>query len=198
MKYFILSIVFMLFFKVVFSQNREETRNDIVKDKKSGEIVRGKNVAYKVVKGYVYSEITNVVITDSVRRFDRFDWLHVPKKMREQIEEIVFKHIKPEDLRLPCMGDWLLVNFILNEDLKIEKISFGVQHNEGDFWINLPVDRYHEIEKEMMKLVPVIEEKDKKLIREMDFKNGAFCTLKITYDKYLYEKLKAEESVKKK
>lgn len=42
MKYLVLSFVFMLFFGISFSQNREETRNDIVKDKKSGEIVRGK------------------------------------------------------------------------------------------------------------------------------------------------------------
>lgn len=198
MKHSILLFVFVFFSSILFSQNQEETRIDIVKGKKSGEIVRGKNVAYKIVKGYVYSEITNVVIPDSIRRFDSFDGKPVSNKMREQIEKIVLKHIKPEDLRFPCMDpDWFFIGFILNKDLKIEKISFGLQHNEGDFWINLPVDRYYEMEKEMMKMKLVLSEEDKARTKKMDFENGAFYCIIISY-KSLYEVLNAKKTETKK
>ena len=44
---------------------------------------------------------------------------------------------------------------------------------------------------------PILSEQDKEGMKEMDFENGAFYSAIIPY-KYLYETLKAIESVKKK
>ena len=198
MKHSILLFVFVFFFSILFSQNQEGTQSDIVKGKKSGEIVKGKNVAYKIVKGDVYYEIKNTIIPDSLRRFDSYDGELGPKKLREQIEQIVYKHIKAEDLRFPYFEhDNLWVCFILNKHLKIEKLTFLLPHDGVDFWINLPVDRFYEMEKEMMEMEPILSEQDKEGMKEMDFENGAFYSAIIPY-KYLYETLKAIESVKKK
>lgn len=202
MKYFILLFVFMLFSSISFSQNQGETRSDIVKGKKSGEIIKGKNVAYRVLKDDIYYMIKNVVIQDTL--WYHFDGKLAPKKMREQIEEIVYKHIKMEDLSLSYKEfeeyGMLAISFILNKELKVEKIMFFLEHgeflrgnDERDFWITLSMDLYSEIEKEIMEMNPLIEEADKEWIREMDFTNGSFLYVKISY-KGLLEALNAKES----
>ena len=82
MKHILLLLALVLFPGILFSQNQEGTQSDIVKGKKSGEIVKGKNVAYKIVKGDVYYEIKNTIIPDSLRRFDSYDGELGPKKLR--------------------------------------------------------------------------------------------------------------------
>ena len=201
MKYLVLSFVFMLFFGISFSQNREETRSDVVKGKESGEIVKGKNVAYRVMKDDFFYNIKNVDIQDTL-------WYHfggklAPVKMRKQIREIVYKYVKMENLRLSreefVADGSLVISFILNKEFKVEKIMFSLNHGEvfgevgeRDFWPTLPMDFYYKIEQEIMKMEPVIEEKDKKWINRMDFKNGEFLCLRVDYERVV-EALNAKE-----
>ncbi len=191
MKIIVLSIVFALFSGILFAQKPEKTRTDVVNGKKSGEFVKGKKAAYKLKMNYfnTYGELKNINIPDSLWRGSSEDGKLAPEKIGEKISEIVCKCIKPEELRLPReWEDRLDVSFILSEDFKIEKIIFGfsVGFSESDmekcFWINLPVDRYYEMEKKIMKIKPIFDEKEKAKIREMDFEHGAFYSVTIFYE----------------
>jgi len=63
---------------------------------------------------------------------------------------------------------------IMNNKFKVQELVFSVDVDEH-FWLNFSVDRFHEIEKAILKYVKV-GERDRRWISEEEFENQYFCT----------------------
>ena len=147
--------------------------------KRSGDVIKGKNAAYKIKRiSKCYCMIRNVNIADTVYFGESEELNFVSKKNEEKIKEVVSKSIQPENIPLPQRWwDSLFLCFTLNEDFNIENVTFGfgVKEYSSVFWCHLPVDCYHAIEEALMKLELSFDEKEKEVIRGLDFEHGACC-----------------------
>jgi|GEM_PF-3239742 hypothetical protein len=183
----LLLFMFLLLSGMLFSQQRQDIRHDIVKGKKTGEIVKGKKVAYGVwaAKEWGY-EIKNVEIQDTIWREHptaRKNGVPVLKRMRRQIDGIVLKHFKLKECFFPYeeIPGTLGIGFIVNKNLRVEKITFAMS-TEENFWINLPVDRFYKIEKEILEKVRMTGDEWDDNGKYWDFENTHYYMYSISYN----------------
>lgn len=173
----VIAICFTVFYGGDFLQDQEKVRERIVTGKNSGDTIRGKNAIYKLQKidKYKYCRMRNANILDSTWFGDRVG-KYISTQNGKKIKETVCKCIKPENIVLPQKSvDVIYLGFTLNEDYKIERVTFGFGWGDlSEFWVYLPVDCYCEIERELMKLELSFDEKEKREIREMDVERGEY------------------------
>ena len=174
MKKIVLSFVLVLTYGILFAQNNGETRSDIVKDKETGDIVRGKQVAYQVTREDKifrfddkvfelgprdrFYEIKNVNLPDTLLHSNSPQGAPLTNRMRNQIREVVLEQFKPEDsASLLSIAETeksyklCTICFVLDENFKIKNITFFIS-GQSDFWMNLPVDYFFRMEKAVMEM----------------------------------------------
>ena len=168
-----------------------EMRSDIVKDKETGDTVRGKHVAYQVTRGEFVSRnrgyvIKNVNLPDTLVCFNNKQrWSVLTKRVTEQIKEVVLEQFRAEDsvflFSIPETEKshrGCTVCFVLDESLKIKNVVFTFP-GHSDFWINLLVDYFFRMEKAMLEMNLDVDANDKAWIEEKNL-NNSFNTIFIS------------------
>lgn len=172
MRQVILLLIIILSSYTLFSQER--TTEDILEGKKVGDIVKGKHVVYKVIGKSDFLFLRNVKNRDTIKRQQN---IRVPHSMQDKIYEIVYNHLSPEELVMIIKERTSLrLRYILNNKFKVQEVMFSADVDEY-FWSNFPADRFHKIEKAIIRHVK-IDERDRQRITEEEIGKQYFsCSI---------------------
>ena len=161
--------IFYLLLLLVSLTEVLNARDDVFRGKNVGDVVKGKNAAYKVVDEAYFNYfilMRNVNARDTVRPegADLFS-----DRVSDLLNKIVYEQLTSGELSrfeklykdtvsyTPAGG--LLIYCFLDEDFNVREVNFAFLR-ESTFWLDLPVDRFYEMEKRLKKIKLTPEERE--------------------------------------
>ena len=150
--------IFYLLLLLVSLTEVLNARDDVFRGKNVGDVVKGKNAAYRIVDKYLnyFVLVRNVNDRDTVQREEE---VFLSERVDSLMDVIVYEQLTPKELsrfmkrskRVVAPSGALIIYCLMDEDFKVKEVIFSFG-NDSSFWLDLPVDRFYEIEKRLKEL----------------------------------------------